>query len=118
MQPLKPTSGRLEEKIQRQIVSMLEARGWLVIRIVGGQLQNGLPDLYITHTKYGGRWLEVKRPLMLGSRWTAAQLERFPLLMSNGTGIWILTGSQDRDYELLFKAPNLWSYMEKPKGIK
>lgn len=112
MQALRPKPGNQEEKIQRQIVKMLEARGWYVVRIVGGQLQNGLPDLYATHPRYGGRWIEVKRKLMIGSRWTSAQLHRFPLLMKHGTGIWILTGSQDRDYELLFKAPNLNCYME------
>lgn len=112
MRALRPTEGRLEDKIQNHIKVMLESRGWHVERIVGGKLQNGLPDLYVTHLKYGGRWIEVKRPMMIGSRWTKAQKHKFPILSANGTGIWILTGAQDRDYDLLFKEPNLKQYME------
>ncbi len=105
----------LEKKIQKLIISYLEDRDWMVKSTHGGAFQDGFPDLYCTHAKYGVRWVEVKRPLMVGSVWTKAQRRDFPPLVANGTDIWILTGNSLEEYKKLFKPMNLWDYMDVTK---
>ena len=82
-----------ESKIQRKIIEMLVVRGWLVRVMTASETTKGFPDLYATHYKYSQRWIEVKLPEMKGSSFTPAQLEWFPKMVSNGSPIWILTGS-------------------------
>jgi hypothetical protein len=81
---MKPTRGgkpKLTEKdIQRQIVDLLEAHGWQVLRtnqffsgnavVVQGASEPGIPDLqarrkydsYVVHDLQRVIWIEVKRP--------------------------------------------------------
>jgi hypothetical protein len=100
-----------EEKIVDDITDYLLLRGWIVKRTHGSMFQSGFADLYATHSKYGGRWIEVKLPDMKGSKFTAAQLEWFPKFAANGTGIWILTAATETEYNKLFKPCNLWGYL-------
>lgn len=82
-----------------------------MIKTHGNMFQSGLPDLYATHYTHGARWIEVKLPLMKGSKFTNAQYEVFPKLVANGSRIWILTGATEEEYKKLFKKCNLWEYM-------
>jgi len=100
-----------EKKIQDDLEKFLRMREWFVKSTVGNMYQSGFPDIYATHRKYGIRWIEVKLPNMVGSQWTPAQLEDFPLLRANGTRIWVLTAATEEEYQKLFKQDNLWQYM-------
>lgn len=93
---------------------MLRRHGWYVIRTHGNAYQSGVPDDFITHKVYGQRWVEIKLPEMKGSRFTKAQYDIFPELVSNGCGIWVLTAATKREYKKLFKPCNLFEYM-RPK---
>lgn len=72
--------------------------------------QSGFPDLFASHSAYGQRWIEVKKPDFKGSKFTNAQLEQFPKMCANGSGVWILTTNDDEDYALLFGPPNWANY--------
>lgn len=100
---------KLESKIQDEISKMLRHKGWYVKNLHGSQFQSGMPDLYCTHSKYGPRMVEVKRPNMKGSHFTPAQKEVFPKLIANGTPVWILMGDSDYQYAKLFKPCNFHS---------
>jgi len=104
-----------EFTIQHAIVEFLRERGWHVERLVGGEVrggavQSGLPDIFACHKKFGVRFIEVKYEDSF--RFTLAQKWKFPLLMANGCGIWILTAASDEQYDRLFKEPNLWDYLK------
>jgi len=77
--PKRKPSERKEEQIQRQIVDLLEAYGWLVIRTnkfcghaiaSQGAIEPGMPDLQARKLIYRDAlyndwrilWIEVKRP--------------------------------------------------------
>lgn len=112
MNPLNPRSKKgPEAKIQDDIVAMLRGFEWFVKETHGSVFQSGLPDLYATHRRYGPRWIEVKLPEMKGSKFTPAQLETFPMLCANGSGVWILTGCTDDEYKKLFKPYNWYTMM-------
>ena len=110
MKPFKPRTNP-EAKILQAITKKLLFEGWYVMRTHGNMFQKGFPDLYATHRRYGPRWIEVKLPGMVGSRFTPAQLDIFPKMLENGTDIWILT-SQD-EYGLLFLESNVQFYLDK-----
>ena len=109
----KPTfqKGR-EAQIQDAITKMLTLYGWYVKPTHGNMYQWGFPDLFACHSSYGQRWIEVKLPNMQGSRFTPAQLESFPKLCANGSGVWILTAATDHEYEKLFEKSNYWQYTD------
>lgn len=103
--------------IQREVANFLRTRGWHIERLAGGAMhggavQSGLPDLFACHLKYGIRFIEIKYEDHYS--FTKAQKWKFPILMSNGCGIWILTEATEKQYDRLFKEPNLWDYL-KPK---
>lgn len=97
--------------VRQAVTKMLEDRGWVVKIVHGSMYQEGFPDLYCTHAKYGPRWVEVKLPNMDGSRWTKAQLREFPRLSSNGTPIWVLVSGAESEYKKLFEPENWMEYM-------
>ncbi len=97
-----------EARIQKAVMTMLYHKGWYIVVIPGSKFLSGMPDLYVTHSRYGSRLVEIKLPNMKGSRFTPAQLEKFPKLAANGSGIWILTAATEDEYEKLFKRQN-WS---------
>lgn len=80
----------------------------------GNAYQNGFPDLYVTHSKYGARWVEVKN--LAKYEFTAAQREKFPQFVASGAGIWILVDATETEYNKLFKACNWWQYLYMLKG--
>lgn len=98
-----------ERKIQNALMRFLTDRGWYVIETHGNMYQRGLPDLFATHQRYGGRWIEVKNADQFC--FTPAQLETFPKFTSNGTGIWILVAANQEEYEKLFKPANWGFYL-------
>lgn len=98
-----------EAEIQEAIIKYLRFREWYVMETHGNMYQKGLPDLYATHRKYGIRWIEVKQPS--GYSFTPAQLDTFPLLTANGTGIWILSAASDTEYAKLWAPANWHVYL-------
>jgi hypothetical protein len=97
--------------IQAEVVKFLKTRGWHVERLVGGAFQSGLPDLFACHLKFGFRFIEIKYEDSY--HFTKAQKWKFPLLVANGCGIWILTEASEEQYDRLFKEPNLWDYLKR-----
>ena len=101
-----------EAIIQRKFIAYLKDRGWTVERMIGNQLQKGIPDIYIMHPKHGARWVDLKNPL--DYEFTRAQRIKWPKWEKAGTGIWIITGWTDAEYDKLFDEPN-WRQYWKPK---
>ncbi len=99
---------KLELQIQKDLADFLRARGWLVERMLADAFQNGIPDLYIHHPKWGSRWVEVKRPDNYS--FTRAQRRKWPEWEKSGVPIWILTAATDEQYGLLFGPPNWRKY--------
>lgn len=97
-----------EAIIQRKSIVYLRQRGWNVERMIGNALQKGIPDVYLMHPKHGTRWVDYKNPL--DYEFTRAQRIKWPIWEAHGTGIWILTGWMDKDYDLLFQPPNWRKY--------
>lgn len=100
-----------EAKIQKDLITLLLQKGWYIKVIPGSKYLSGMPDLFATHSLYRQRLIEVKLPGMVGSKFTPAQLDTFPKLSANGSGIWILTAATEMEYKLLFKAQNWWQYL-------
>lgn len=98
-----------EAQIQQELIKFLRYREWYVMETHGNMYQKGFPDLYTTHRKYGIRWVEVKQPT--GYSFTQAQMETFPLLSANGTGIWILSAATEMEYQKLWAPPNWHIYL-------
>jgi hypothetical protein len=98
-----------EYSIQKDVIRFLRQRGWHTERLVGVGIQFGLPDLFVTHKEYGIRFIEIKNEDKFG--FTKAQKWKFPLLIKNGCGIWVLTDATEEQYDRLFKEPNLWDYL-------
>lgn len=106
-----------EAKVQNAIIDFLRARGWFVMVTHGNMYQSGFPDLFSCHSRYGQRWIEIKLPGMKGSKFTAAQLEDFPKICANGSGVWIMTGTSESEYEKLFRPPNWYQYLDAFKEL-
>lgn len=102
------SADKLELEIQRELVTFLRDRNWLVERMLGNAYQSGIPDLFCHHKKWGMRWVEVKRPT--GYSFTLRQRQKWPAWEKAGIGIWILTAATQEQYDLLFKAPNWRSF--------
>jgi len=101
-----------EAIIQRNFIRYVKERGWNVERMIGNQLQKGIPDIYIMHPKHGNRWIDLKNPL--DYEFTSAQIIKWPIWEAHGTPIWIITGWSDEEYDKLFKPCN-WREYWKPK---
>ena len=93
-----------ELHIQRELVEFLRTRGWHVERMLADAYQNGIPDLFCHHKRWGMRWVEVKRPDEYS--FTLRQRQKWPAWEKAGIGIWILTAATQEQYDLLFKSPN------------
>lgn len=112
MDPKSPRGKRPEALVQDAVIKLLRNYGWYVKVMIGNAFQSGVPDLFATHSRYGARWIEIKLPNMKGSRFTAAQLEEYPKLCANGSGVWILTSDSDEEYQKLFKKFNWYLYLD------
>lgn len=84
-------------------------RGWFVKETHGNLYQSGFPDVYCTHSQYGIRWVECKNAEAYC--FTPAQLETFPKLAANGTGIWIIVAATEAEYQKLWSPPNWYVYL-------
>jgi hypothetical protein len=107
MDPFK-TRETPEAKIQREIIAYLKQRDWLVKVTHGNAYQSGFPDLYATHPRWMQRWIEVKNPEAFS--FTRAQIIDYPLMIANGSPIWIMGAATDEEYEKLFKPCNFMEY--------
>jgi len=101
-----------EYKIQNRFVRYLEDRGWLVERMIGNMYQFGIPDLFVSHPKYGQRWIDIKNAGEYD--FTTRQIQKWPVWEAHGVGIWIITG--DEDYEKLKGPPNWRNYWKTRYG--
>lgn len=99
-----------EKRIQESFEKFLRARKWLVERMHGNAFQTGVPDIYIHHAKYGYRWIDFKNPKSYS--FTMAQRIKWPIWERHGVGIWIITGSDQENYDKLFAPPNLRDYLK------
>lgn len=97
--------------IQQELIAYLEARGWLVERMIGNAFQTGIPDLYCHHPKWGERWIDVKNAGRYS--FTKAQKRKWPQWEKAGVGIWILTAANQVSYDKLFGPPNWRQYVKK-----
>lgn len=107
--------------IQNRWVDFLEAKGWLVERVVGNAFQMGLPDLFLAHKKYGQRWVDIK---VYGRySFTKAQKRVWPIWDDYGVGIWIIGAASSEDctkqhmiteHRKLLEPPN-WREFWNPK---
>lgn len=88
-----PAAKGPEAEIQRSVIQALKADGWFVKVLHGDLYQHGFPDLFACKKGFGFRLIEIKNPASY--RFTAAQYECFPRLMSEGVGIWILTSDSE-----------------------
>lgn len=105
---------RKEKKIQDDLILYLKDRHWLVERMIGNAYQIGIPDLYLFNRKWGERWVDVK---VEGEySFTKAQKLKWPIWESFGVGIWILTGSDQANYNKLFQPPNWRDYWKSSWG--
>lgn len=89
---------------------MLTLKGWYTKETHGNMYQSGLPDLFICHTRYGQRWVEIKNPLHYC--FTPAQMDTFPKLCANGSGVWILVSDSEWEYNKLFGPINWHAYLK------
>jgi hypothetical protein len=113
MEPKKFRGGLGPEAIiQKNFIVYLRERGWEVERMIGNELQKGIPDIYVMHPEYGDRWIDLKNPS--DYEFTTAQIIKWPKWEAHGKGIWIITGWSDDDYAKLFQPPNMRDYW-KPK---
>jgi len=109
MEALPAKGDKLESKIQEDIIKMLMVKGWYVMPTHGNMYQRGFPDLWVSHSRYGPRWVEVKRPT--GYKFTPAQLECFPKICANGSDIWILVAATELEYKKIFRKGNWYTYL-------
>ena len=109
-----------EKILQEKIESMLRYKGWYVLRTHGNMFQSGLPDNFACHSTYGQRWIEIKVKERHGDIFTSAQHEVFPKLSANGSGVWVLVDSTEKEYQKLFDRPNWYQYLSiftRTKGL-
>lgn len=104
-----------EARIQADIITFLERRGWFVKQTHGNAYSSGFPDLYCYHKKHGERWIDVKNPKRYV--YTKAQVQNWPEMDAAGIGIWIMFAADEENYLFLFKEPNFMDFW-KPRYDK
>jgi hypothetical protein len=103
----KPKHGP-EWYIQRDLMTYMRARGWLVERMTGNMYQKGIPDLYCHHPQWGERWIDVKNDGKYS--FTDDQKKKWPVWERAKVGIWILVAATQTEYDKLFAPPNFRDY--------
>lgn len=113
MKPFRPkkVGSGPEAAIQEAIIKKLRYREWHVEVIHGNAYQSGLPDLYATHSRWGGKWIEVKNPESY--KFTPAQLETFPKLCANGSPVYVLISDHNLELEKILGASNWYLYLDR-----
>jgi len=110
VKPIRNRKKGPEAIIQEKIIKFLRERGWYVKSTHGNMYQHGFPDLFAVKRAYGRpRWIEVKN--LKSFKFTPAQWEDFPRLVTEGVGIWVMVDATEAEYKKLFQPPNLWIYM-------
>jgi len=97
-----------EHKIQNDFISFVQYRGWHAERLIGNQLQVGIPDLLLGHPQHGMRWVDLKAPGKY--EFTRAQRWKWPLWERYGMGVWIIIAATEEEYDKLFAPPNMREY--------
>ena len=103
---------RPEDAIQGRVVLFLEARGWLVERIIGVAAQSGLPDLYCYHKDFGSKWIDIK--VKGNCTMTPRQCQKWPVWEAKGRDIHIMYEATEEDYRNIFGPAN-WRELWKPR---
>lgn len=103
-----------EWHIQQDLIRYLRVRGWLVEHTHGSLFQTGFPDLFVSHPRWGQRWIDCKQAK--NYTFTKAQRLKWPLWEAAGVGIWILTGADQANYDKLFRSPNWRDYWKASWG--
>ena len=118
MENFKPKGGKKPETyLQEDIMKLMTWKGWFCKNTHGSMFSSGFPDFFATHSTYGHRWVEVKMPNRSGNPFTPAQMEVFPKLCANGSGVWVLIAATESEYEKLFKKFNWWQYTGAFKNV-
>jgi len=81
---------------------------WYCLETYGNLYQSGLPDIYCCHRVFGSKWIECKNPK--NYRFTAAQMDVFPLFTAHAVPIYIMTSVDD--LPKLFERPNWQEYLK------
>ena len=110
---MKPPKGRAkgkkkEKAYEKELRAYMHEQGWHTEKTHGNAFQEGFPDLYCMHPKFGTRWVEMKRPE--DGRLKASQIKKFSLWQAHGVGVWILTGP--KDYKKLWDPPNWFRWLD------
>ena len=105
-----PKESGPEAAIQERLIRTLQEDGWYVKVLHGDLYQHGFPDLFACKKGHGWRFIEVKNPAAY--RFTAAQYECFPRLMSEGVGVWILVDNTDFEIKKLDGPANWTDYLK------
>ena len=115
MGSLKRSKHGPEWYIQRDLKDLLRARAWHVEQTHGNLFQTGFPDLFVSHKKFGSRWIDCKVDGKY--EFTIAQQRKWPIWTEFGVGIWILTAATQEQYDRLFRPPNWRDYWKPKYGI-
>lgn len=110
MNAFTPRSGAKPETIiQKKIIQKLTLHGWYCKETHGSEFQTGFADVFVAHSSYGSRWIEVKRPSNT-IKFEDSQLYSFTRLSTLGIGVWVLTDHCDNEIRKLFTTANFWTY--------
>lgn len=111
--PFKPRAAHGPEYyIRADIIRLLKLRGWSTYITHGNQYQQGFPDIYALHPRYGQRWIDAKNPDQY--TFTSAQKVMWPEWDALGMGVWIMVAGSQAEYEKLMGKPN-WRDYWKPQ---
>lgn len=97
-----------EAKIQKDVISFLRLRGWLVKATHGSAFARGWPDLFCWHREYGLKWVDIK---VLGRcKLTKAQIQTWPQWQKAGLDVWIMVAATEEEYAKLFQPGNFTQF--------
>lgn len=104
-----------EQRVRKEVRYFLENRGWKLFLTHGNKFQKGFPDAYALHPQYGARWIDFK---VSGKySFTLAQKNTWCDWYFNfNTGVYILTGGNQGEYDKLFKPCNFLDYWKNSWG--
>lgn len=99
-----------EKKIQNAFIKFLKLRDWYCKILHGNAYQQGMPDLFICHHKFGSRFVEIKVPK--GYKFMQSQVETFKEMSKADIGIWVVNEAAEHEYRKLFKPANWYHYLD------